>query len=114
MLPVDQWDAILVYWVLKKLDAESRKQFEIVHPGTDVLTFSEQTSFIDRRSRALESSGTQQPEAFTPKTPKKERQAVVKKLKLCLNCLGRHFVADCPSNFQLQNLQREASHILAL
>ena len=138
MLPVDQWDAILVYWVLEKLDAESRKQFELAHPGTDVLTFNELTTFIDRRSRALESSGTQQTEAFTPKTPKKvlqevysstveqssgcqmrecngshsisqcdrykqlgtkERKAVVKKLKLCLNCLGRHFVADCPSKF---------------
>ena len=138
MLPVDQWDAILVYWVLEKLDAESRKQFELAHPGTDVLTFNELTTFIDRRSRALESSGTQQQEAFTPKTPKKvlqevysstveqssgcqmrecngshsisqcdgykqlgtkERKAVVKKLKLCLNCLGRHFVADCPSKF---------------
>ena len=47
MLPVDQWDAILVYWVLEKLDAESRKQFELAHPGTDVLTFNELTTFID-------------------------------------------------------------------
>ena len=30
MLPVDQWGAILVYWVLEKLDAESRKQFELL------------------------------------------------------------------------------------
>ena len=28
-----------------------------------------------------------------------ERKAVVRKLKLCMNCLGRHFVADCPSKF---------------
>ena len=25
-LPIDQWDAILVYWLLEKLDTESRKQ----------------------------------------------------------------------------------------
>ena len=138
MLPVNHWDAILVYWLLEKLDAESRKQFELAHPGTDVLTFKELTTFMDRRSRALESSGDQ-PEVSTPKTtPKKvhqeahtstvehsascqikecsgshsisqcdrykqlgtrEKKAVVRKLKLCMNCLGRHFVADCPSKF---------------
>ena len=27
------------------------------------------------------------------------RKTVVMKLKLCMNCLGRHFVADCPSKF---------------
>ena len=137
-LPVDQWDAVLVYWLLEKLDAESRKQFQLAHPGTDVLTFKELTTFMDRRSRALESSGDQY-EASVPKTtPKKvlqeaysstvehsascqmkecngshsisqcdrykqlgtrERKAVVRKLKLCMNCLGRHFVADCPSKF---------------
>ena len=137
-LPVDQWDAILVYWLHEKLDAESRKQFELAHPGTDVLTFKELTTFMDRRSRALESSSHQH-EASVPKTtPKKvfqeaysstvehsascqmkecngshsifqcdrfkqlgtrERKAVVSKLKLCMNCLGQHFVADCPSKF---------------
>ena len=136
-LPVDQWDAILVYWLLEKLDAESRKQFELAHPGTDVLTFKELTTFMDRRSRALESSGDQH-EASVPKTtPKKVLQEAysstvehsascqmkecsgshsisqcdrykqlgtrerktVRKLKLCMNCLGRHFVADCPSKF---------------
>ena len=127
-----------MYWLLEKLDAESRKQFEVALPGTDVLTFKELTTFMDRRSRALESSGDQ-PEVSNPKsTPKKvhqeaysstvehsascqmrecsgshsisqcdrykqlgtrERKTVVRKLKLCMNCLGRHFVADCPSKF---------------
>ena len=137
-LPVNHWNAILVYWLLEKLDAESRKQFELAHPGTDVLTFKELTTFMDRRSRALESSGDQ-PEASSPKTtPKKvlqeaysstvdqstscqmkecngshstsqcdrykqlgtrERKTVVRKLKLCMNCLGRHFVAVYSSKF---------------
>ena len=137
-LPVNHWDAILVYWPLEKLDAEPRKQFELAHLDTDVLTFKEFTTFMDRRSRALESSGDQ-PEASTSKTtPKKvlqaaysstvdhstscqmkacngshsisqcdrykqlgtrEKKTVVRKLKLCMNCLGRHFVADCPSKF---------------
>ena len=74
MLPVDHWDVILVYWVLEKLDVESRKQFELAHPDTDVLTFKELTTFMDRRSCALESSDDQS-EASVPKTtPKKVHQ----------------------------------------
>ena len=93
---------------------------------------------MERRSRALETSGDQ-PEASNPKTTSKkmhqeaysstvehsancqtkecsgspsispcdrykqmgtrEKKAVVKKLKLCMNCLGRYFVADCPAKF---------------
>ena len=137
-LPVDQWNAILVYWLLEKLDAESRKQFQLAHLGTDVLIFKELTTFMDRRSRTLESSGDQAEFSAPKTTPKKvhqeaysstvehsascqmkecngahlisqcdrykqlgtrERKTVVRKLKLCMNCLGRHFVADCPSKF---------------
>ena len=29
----------------------------------------------------------------------REKKAVVRKLKLCMQCLWRHFVADCPSKF---------------
>ena len=138
MLPVDHWDAILVYWLLEQMDAESRKQFELAHPGTDVLTFKELTTFMDKRSRALQSSGDQPEASILKTTPKKvhqesssstvehsasyqmkecngshsisqcdrykqlgtrERKAVVRKLKLYMNCLSRHFVADCPSKF---------------
>ena len=74
MLPVDQWDAILVNWLIEKLDAESRKQFELAHPGTDVVTFEELITFLDRRSRTLESS-CDKPEASLHKTtPKKVHQ----------------------------------------
>ena len=76
MLPVNHWDAILVYWLLEKLDAESRKQFELAHPGTDVLTFKELTTFMDRRSRALESSGDQP--RFLP--PRRHPRRCIKKL----------------------------------
>ena len=110
-----------------------------------MLTFKELTTFKDRRSCALESSGDQ-PEVSTPKTtPKKvhqeaysstvehsancqmkecsgshsisqcdrykqlgtrEKKAVVRKLKLCMNCLGRHSVADCPSKFSCRTCNR--------
>ena len=73
-LPVNQWDAIIVYWLLEKLYAKSWKQLEVAHLGTIVLTFKKLNTFMDRRSRALESSGDQ-PEISTPETtPKKVHQ----------------------------------------
>ena len=79
--PVNQWDAILVFWLLEKLDPESRKQFELAHPGTDVLTFKELTKFMDRRSHALESSGDQ-PEVSALKDDAQEGASG----SLLLNC----------------------------
>ena len=100
-LPVNHSDAKLVYWLMEKLDAESRKQFELAHPGTDVLTFKEFTTFMDRRSCALESSGDQ-PEASTPKTtPKKVLQeayySTVDHSTSCQmkECNGSHSITQC-------------------
>ena len=64
--PVDQWKAIPVYWLLEKLDTDTRKQFELAYPGTDVLTIKELTRFMDKRSCALESS-SKQSEVSTPR-----------------------------------------------
>ena len=74
MLPVNHWDVILLYWMSEKLDAELRKHFELAHPGTDVLTFKELTTFMDKRSRALESSGDQSETSIPKTTPKEVHQ----------------------------------------
>ena len=59
MMPVDQWDATLVCWLLGSFDAESKKQFDFAYLSTDVLTFKKLTKFMDRESCALEFSGDQ-------------------------------------------------------
>ena len=81
-IPVNQWDAILVYWLLEKLDAESKKQFELAHPGTNVLTFKELSTFMDRRCRALESSGDH-PDVSTPKKVHQEDYSSTVKHSAC-------------------------------
>ena len=113
-LPVNQWNAILVYWLLEKLDAESRKQFELAHPGTDVLTFKELPTFMDRQSRALESSGDQS-ELSTPKTtPKKVHQeaysSTVEHSASCQmkECSGSHSISQCDRYKQLGTREKKA------
>ena len=37
--PVDQWDSLLVFWIGDKMDAESRRQWQLDNPGSDLLTW---------------------------------------------------------------------------
>ena len=52
--PVVHCDSLLVFWLAGKTDSESRKQWQLDHPGTDLLTWAELAKFLDTRSRALE------------------------------------------------------------
>ena len=53
--PVNQWSAVLVFCIADKLEAESRKQWQLKHPGKNVLRWDDLSKFFDERSRALES-----------------------------------------------------------
>ena len=53
--PVNQWSAVLVFWITDKLYAESRKQWQLKHPGKNVLAWNDFSKFFNERSRALES-----------------------------------------------------------
>ena len=46
----------------------------------------------------------------------RERKAAVRRLKLCMNCLGRHFVSDCPSKFscRTRNVRHHTHHYYTL
>ena len=59
--PVDHWDAILVHSLSEKMDPESRKQWQLDHPGTELLTWKQLSKFLDTRSRALEIGGSKAP-----------------------------------------------------
>ena len=52
--PFVHWDSLLVFWLAEKTDSESREQWQLDHPGTDLLTLAELAKFLDTRSRALE------------------------------------------------------------
>ena len=110
MLPVNHWDAIFLYWLLEKLDAESRKQFELAHPGTSSPKTTPRKVHQEAYSSTVEHSASCQMKECSgshsisqcdryKQLGTREKKAVVRKLKLCMNCLGRHFVADCPSKF---------------
>ena len=51
-----EMDIYTVFHVVKKMDPESRRQGESVHPGTDIYTNSQLNTFLTTRCRALEAS----------------------------------------------------------
>ena len=51
-------DLVWVHVLTKKLDQESRRQFELDHPGKELQTLQQLTEFINRRIQALEASDT--------------------------------------------------------
>lgn len=53
-LPVDEWDVILVFIIVGKLDCETRRQWELTLDRNNLPTFSELTTFIENRWQSLE------------------------------------------------------------
>ena len=51
--PVELWNVILVFVPTHKTDPESRKQWQLGNPGTDVLSWKLLSKFLDTRSPAV-------------------------------------------------------------
>ncbi|KAJ3666090.1 hypothetical protein Zmor_001545 [Zophobas morio] len=52
--PASLWDFTLFNWMLSKLDASTRKRFELENSGIDFLTFNSLKNFVLRQCKALE------------------------------------------------------------
>ena len=35
--PIDSWDSLLIFWIIERLDGESRKHWQLANPGTHLL-----------------------------------------------------------------------------
>ena len=55
-LNMDEMDIYTVYHAVEKMDAESRREWELEHPGTDLLKYEDLHKFLITRCRALEAA----------------------------------------------------------
>ena len=98
--PVEHWDAILVHSLSEKMDPESRKQWQLDHPGTDLLTWKQLSKFLDTRSRALEIGGSklsgQVNATQNPQRPDERIQSYSVSSPSCENCSEDHKLNSCP------------------
>ena len=55
-LQSEEMDIFTIHLLVDKLDAESRRQWELEHPGTDIQTYNQMRDFLTTRCRALEAA----------------------------------------------------------
>lgn len=112
-LPVEQWDAVLVYIVVQRLDSDTHKQWEISLTENDVPTYGQLMVFMERRCRSLEAYASVSPTAVAavvgsnrrPASSRTQRPAVhhahANPFDACAICSAAHAVIKCP---QFQSL----------
>ena len=99
----EYWDPLLVFWLCDKMDPESRKQWELDNPGTELLTWKQLSKFLDTRSRALETSGTKMVSITNQSQPPREKRVQVYTAStVCSqNCTEEHKLHACPQFKQM-------------
>jgi len=96
-VPVDTWDLILIYLVVKKLPAETAKQWAL--KKSDLPTLKDLLDFLETRARGLASVPASQTQSTSSKSVSSHH---VKKGKdtstphSCIKCSGEHYLFHCP------------------
>lgn len=110
------WNYIVIPIVIKKLDNESLRLYEMTIPDPrEMPTIEEFLAFLERRFQALEaarpkslifrnSGPTQQP-GTTPQLPRL-KNLHVKAQRTCINCKQLHELQDCLKFQQMSTLER--------
>ncbi|XP_025996900.1 uncharacterized protein LOC113005488 [Solenopsis invicta] len=100
--PIDSWDFILVHFITRRLDPETREAWELRQgTATDPATFRELDDFLDGRIRALEviAPGNSSKNVKAAKTlatkPASRVNAVNAYSFKCSFCDGSHFITSC-------------------
>ncbi|KAJ3657355.1 hypothetical protein Zmor_009165 [Zophobas morio] len=108
---LDLWDFTLFNWMLSKLDASTRKRFELENSGIDFPTFNSLKEFVLRQCKALEvnnaSTGPMSQRANPVPKPLKldtpHQRGVVPHAFVantgnkCVFCKSVHLIYQCPS-----------------
>ena len=100
--PVSHWDALLVFWFSEKMDQESRKQWQLAHPSTDIKTWDDLSKFLHTRSRALETGSLK---VGPPKAPRRSPVKSGHKFTTCLPRVVKYVVIHT-INILVQNSRR--------
>ena len=78
----------MIFWIPEKLDNESKKQWQLAHPGTDLLQWPDLVKFLDSRSRALELGIVKEySQARTSNTNKTKQDRMIQFYQQCVTNL---------------------------
>ena len=112
-IPTDGWGPLLVYHVYQKLDNDTKKEYEIKYPGTEVQKLDDIVKFLNDRAVALEAyastatkaqgnqnqkSGVEKKDAKGGSYASQQGQGngwVAKPRAPCVKCNGEHGIWKC-------------------
>lgn len=111
-VPIDQWDAIMVFLISRKLDDKTRDFWEIEQKSTDIPKLQDMLDCIEGRARTLqlaeETKGSVKPTPVGNQRPGQNRQratvhttvassnAATTTSATCLLCKQDHWIHGCP------------------
>ena len=107
--PVSSWDTLLVFVISSKLDHESRRQFEMHFPGSNMPTLKNLLDFLNQRCLILErvEPVKNKPlKSFTTTTESKPVKDLPMKTFACYICKGDHKIWKCSTFISLKPEER--------
>ena len=84
------------------MDSESKKQWQLAHPGTKLVTWKELSDFLDTRSRALEVTCTRPAQQTTTPPQQFEKRVQSYSVSCSDRCNEKHKLHLCPEFKRMQ------------
>ena len=113
---IESWSPFLHYQLAEKLDDESRRQWELLSPGSNLQTYTQLYEFLEARCRALEATNSKPIGAMAgeyrkfksgyKERPKIETTTYQSTINACCCCQGDHRLANCPRFIDMEQKQR--------
>ena len=109
--PIDSWDSLLIFWIIERLDSESRKQWQLANPGTHLLKWEDLAKFLDTRSRALELGAVKEPTQNPTSAKGQSNQKPIQSytiVSVCGDtCQENHKLSSCPLFHKMSAIDRQ-------
>nr|XP_022914618.1 uncharacterized protein LOC111425084 [Onthophagus taurus] len=101
--PTDNWDTLLIYLAVSKLDADSNREWERKKSGLKKANLENLLGFLKERADLLETLENGSGKRVTDKSKPKSKMFLVADsgVKRCVNCNGEHYIQECSNSIKL-------------
>lgn len=109
--PTEQWDDLIVYLIISKLDANLTSDWEDHIPPGDIPTLKQLTDFLTHKCKTLSTVSKRVPSNSTNLSMRKATgKATSVHLTTtnicCFHCKRKHYIFQCPSFLKLSSEDR--------
>ncbi|XP_071052883.1 uncharacterized protein [Onthophagus taurus] len=113
--PTDNWDTLLIYLAVSKLDADSNREWERKKSGLKKANLENLLGFLKERADLLETLENGSGKRIIDKSKPKSKTFLVANsgVKRCVNCKGEHYIQEC-SNFTKLTVQGRIDRVKQL